>query len=126
MTTRCILAGLFGMTPRTLEPILHDPAQARALAGLFGKFVKSPRARHSAMDGADLVVNYESLGAGRNVNPRTGRPKYKCYRHGSLMEFQDNWAARKQLVAGALRDGHCDHPAAHAVLLARSKGRGGG
>jgi hypothetical protein len=118
MTTRCILAGLFGMTPRKLEPILRDCENL--------KFVMSPRARHSAMDGADLVVNYESLSAGSNVNLRTGRPKYKCYHHGSLMEFQDNWAARKQLVAGALRDGHCDHPAAHAVLLARSKGRGGG
>ena len=98
MTTKCILAGLMDMTPRRLQRILRDCERL--------KFVKSARARHSATDGADLVVNYESLGAGRHVNLRAGRRKYKYYRSKSLMDYINSWSARKQLVAGALKDVH--------------------
>ena len=87
--------GLLGMTPRKLERILRDCEKL--------KFVKTARARHSAMDEADLVVDYESLGAGRMCS--------KCGYPG--------WIDTECPAC------HCDHPAAHAVLLARSKGRGG-
>ena len=80
MTTKCILAGLTDMTPRRLQRILRDCER--------------------------LKVNYESLGAGRHVNLRAGRRKYKFYRSKSLMDYINCWSARKQLVAGALKDVH--------------------